>query len=121
MCSQLNLDWLHSHTIFSDMSSDFGHGVADIGIRVEQVVMLVSLPIRKGWQLLGDGLEKTHDNPDGRGLHVIAELLHGSRILTMALAGHISRITAELRNLREHGNGSQTASPPILRAEWMPE
>lgn len=63
------------------MLSDLGHGVADIGVRVEQVVVLVRFPVREGWQLLGNSLEKTNNNPDRRSLHIVAELVHGSRVL----------------------------------------
>lgn len=70
-----------NHTVLRNMLADLGHGIADVGIRVQQVVVLLRLPIRECRQLLRDGLEQTNNHSDGRGLHVIAELLDGSGIL----------------------------------------
>lgn len=64
-----------------DMLTDLRHGVAHIRIRVQQLVVLLRVPLGEGGQLLRDGLEQPDNNPDGSGLHVGAELVNGGLIL----------------------------------------
>ena len=63
------------------MLTDFGHSAAHVRVRVEQVVVLLRLPVRKCGQLLRDGLEQANNNANRSGLHVGAEFVHSRRIL----------------------------------------
>lgn len=63
------------------MLTDFGHSAAHVRVRVEQVVVLLRLPVRKCGQLLRDGLEQANNNANWSGLHVGAEFVHSRRIL----------------------------------------
>jgi hypothetical protein len=64
------------------MFPDLGHGVANIGIRKQQVVVLLCLPISESGELLRNCLEQANDDSDRDSLHIIAELLHGGSILS---------------------------------------
>lgn len=75
-------------TILSDVLSDLGHGIANVRIRVQQVVVFLRLPVSECGQLLGNGLEKADNHANGSGLHVVAEFLDGSGVLRMR--GYIS-------------------------------
>lgn len=63
------------------MLANLGHGVANIWIRKQQVVVLLCFPIGESGEFLRNCLEQTNDDSDRDILHVIAELLHSSRIL----------------------------------------
>lgn len=63
------------------MLADFRHGAAHIRVRVQQVVVLLRLPVRERRKLLRNCLEQTDNDANRSGLHVSAELIHGSRIL----------------------------------------
>jgi hypothetical protein len=63
------------------MLPDFGHGVAHIRVGVEEMMVLVGLPVGESGEFLRDGLEETYNDTDRRGLHVIAELLDRSSVL----------------------------------------
>lgn len=65
------------------MLTNFRHRLTNVRVRVEEMMMLAGVPLGERRQLLRDGLEKAHDDPDRSRLHVIAELLHGSRVLQM--------------------------------------
>lgn len=72
------------------MLTDFGHSAAHIRVRVEQVVVLLRLPVRKCGQLLRDGLEQANNNANRSGLHVGAEFVHSRRILKEKKKKYIS-------------------------------
>ena len=93
--------------------ADLGHRVANIRVRLEQVVMFLRLPFGEGRQFLRDRLEQADNNPNWSGLHVLAKLLHRSGILDRVSPQHCSLREA---NLQEPGNGSRIASLPTRLA-----
>ena len=51
-----------THTIFVDVASDLGQGVADSWVRAKNVVVLGGVPLLEAGQLGGDSLEEADDN-----------------------------------------------------------
>lgn len=100
-----------------NMLADLGHRVANIGVRVEQVMMLLRFPVGEGRELLRDRLEQANNDPNWGRLHIMAELLHSDSVLETL----VWRYTIQGLNLQEPGNDSQTASLPTLPVERKPE
>ena len=57
------------------MIADFTHGVADLGIRCQESMVLVGIPIDDCRQLLRDSLEEANDHTYWCSLHVVAEFV----------------------------------------------
>ena len=70
------------------MLTDFRHRGAHVRVRVQQVVVLLRLPIGERGELLRDRLEQAHNHPHGCRLHVAAELVDRRRILRGLVSGH---------------------------------
>jgi hypothetical protein len=64
-----------------NMVSHFCHRLAHIGVRIEQLVMFTSFPVGKSGKLLRDGLEKTDNDTNGCGFHVMAKFVDSSSVL----------------------------------------
>ena len=73
--------------MLSDVLPDFSHGFADVGVGVEDVMMLLGIPVGEGRELLGNRLEKANDDTHRSALHVVAELFNGSSILKASQLG----------------------------------
>lgn len=63
------------------MLTNFGHRVADVCIRIKEMVVLVGVPLVESRQFLRYGLEEPDDDPNRGRLHVCAELINGGSIL----------------------------------------
>jgi len=48
--------------------------------------MFRRVPFNERWQLLGNSLEETNYNANGGGLHIVAELIHGSVVRDTVVA-----------------------------------
>lgn len=73
-------------TMLRNMLADLGHSVTNIGVRVEQVMMLLCFPVGERRELLRDRLEQADNDTNRSGLHIIAELIHSSSILKELVA-----------------------------------
>lgn len=67
--------------MFGDVLLNFSHGIANVGVGVENLMVLLGVPVGEGWKFLGNGLEKTNNDTNWSALHVVAELVNGSRVL----------------------------------------
>lgn len=69
-----------------NMLADLGHRVTNVGVGVEQMVMLLCFPVGERREFLRDRLEQAHDDTNRRGLHIIAELVDSTSILEESVA-----------------------------------
>lgn len=84
-----------------DVLAHFCHRVADIGVGVEELVVLLRIPFGEWRQFLGDSLEESDNDSHRGGLHVGTELVDGSMVLLMvSMAMHYSRLGFELTGVR---------------------
>lgn len=67
---------MKEHTV-----ANFLHGAANGGIGAEDGMMLVSLPLTQGRELLGNGAKEASNHSNWRAFHVVAELLNEASIL----------------------------------------
>lgn len=79
-------------TVLGDVLPDFGHGVADVGVGVEDVMVLLGVPVGESGELLGDRLEEANNDTHWSALHVMAELLNSSSILKLMSVGPRSNV-----------------------------
>lgn len=52
-------------TIFGNVLADFSHRVANVRVRVEQMMVLLGFPFSESGKLLRDRLEQSDNHPDG--------------------------------------------------------
>ncbi|KAI6775325.1 hypothetical protein HG530_002083 [Fusarium avenaceum] len=62
------------------MLSYFSHSLANRGVVVKKVTVLAGIPVGEGGELLGDGVEETHNNTNRCCLHVGTELVDSDRV-----------------------------------------
>lgn len=97
--------------MLEDVLPDFGHGLAHCNVVVEQLTVARAVPVGKGRQLLGDGVEQSGDDANRGRLHVAAELLDCDGVRDSVVAVKLHLFPDGEQDTGEHEDGR-----PVLEA-----
>ena len=97
--------------MLNDVLPHFGHGLTDGHVVVENVSVLLSIPVDEVGELLGNGVEEANDNTDRCRFHVLAELVDRNRIGHAVVAVELHLLPDGKKNGRQHEDGGPVLQP----------